>query len=45
MIEVKNVGRLFTKIGICRAPVIQERLLGIISVLNLGNTEQIKAIA
>jgi CBS domain-containing protein len=34
-LELKNVARLFAETGICRAPVIQGRLLGIISVTDL----------
>jgi CBS domain-containing protein len=34
-LELKNVARLFAETGINRAPVIRERLLGIISVTDL----------
>lgn len=34
-LDIKNVARLFAETGISRAPVIQEQLLGIISVTDL----------
>ena len=34
-LDLKNVARLFAETGISRAPVIQQRLLGIISVTDL----------
>ena len=34
-LELKNVARLFAETGISRAPVIQEHLLGVISVTDL----------
>ena len=34
-LELKNVARLFAETGISRAPIIQERLLGIISITDL----------
>lgn len=34
-LELKNVARLFAETGVSRAPVIQEHLLGIISVTDL----------
>lgn len=34
-LDLKNVARLFAETGISRAPVIQEQLLGIISVTDL----------
>jgi len=34
-LELKNVARLFAETGISRAPVIQEHLLGIISITDL----------
>nr|MDJ0569239.1 CBS domain-containing protein [Pleurocapsa sp. MO_192.B19] len=34
-LDLKNVARLFTETGIARAPVIQKRLLGMISTTDL----------
>lgn len=34
-LELKNVARLFAETGISRAPVIQEHLLGVISITDL----------